>query len=94
MGPKRFTSSIVYWPIALTALLLCWTALVSPYSKYGDNWAIVPAILALPLVIATHIALLMREGWRAQFIAYGVLHTGLFFILWIWCLMHISKDAL
>jgi hypothetical protein len=42
-------------PLGVTALLVVWTILVSPHSKYGDSWAIDPALIALPLVIGLHV---------------------------------------
>lgn len=93
MIPRKFIP-LVYWPVALTAFLIIWTVCVSPYSKYGDNWAIVPAFLVLPLVLVIHLALLIKGRWHPKLVAYGVLHTCAIFYIWMWCLMDISKDAL
>jgi hypothetical protein len=89
-------------PIALTVLLVVWTAVVSPFSKYGDDWAINPAIALAPIVIAWHLSLLgIRLGrWtcRREIVVfygiYGVVHLCVFAVIWLVCLMRISKDCL
>jgi hypothetical protein len=81
-------------PLGVTALLVVWTILVSPHSKYGDSWAIDPALIALPLVIGLHVLVAYQARWRSSFIAYGLLHCAVFFVIWIYCLMMISKDSL
>jgi hypothetical protein len=83
-----------YAPVGATALLILWTLLVSPYSKYGDIWAIGPALLMLPLVIGLHLLLAYKARWSSRFVVYGALHCALFFAIWIACLMAISKDSL
>jgi hypothetical protein len=94
MIPRRAIFSLTYWPILLTCFLVCWTTLVSPYSKYGDYWAIVPALLVLPLIVVLHIVLLVRNNWDAKYWVYGLLHTVVAFLVLIWCLTSISKDSL
>jgi hypothetical protein len=83
-----------YYPLAGTALLVLWTCLVAPHSQYGDNWAILPAIATLPLVIGLHLAVAYRARWSWSAVAYGLIHCALFFVIWIYCLMAISKDSL
>ena len=85
---------VVYTPLGITALLVVWAVLVSPYSKYGDSWAIVPALLTVPLVVGVHVLLDYKAQWRNDFVAYGLLNCALFFAIWIYCLMAISKDSL
>lgn len=81
-------------PLGLTVLLIIWTIIVSPYSKYGDNWAIVPAIVIFLIIIILHIVLLFIEEAKINFIIYGLIHIIISFAIWIYCLMKISKDSL
>ena len=85
---------MLYWPMFLTAILILWTILVSPYSKYGDTWAIMPALVAAPLVLGLHILVAYRNKWRMDVIVYGLVHCILFFVIWLGCLMRISKDSI
>ena len=81
-------------PIGFTLMLIVWTVLVSPYSKYGDNWAIYPAVFILPLVLCWHVYLGITQQPRSTFIIYGIIHLVAFLVIWLICLMKISKDAL
>jgi hypothetical protein len=81
-------------PVFLTLFLIVWTILVSPYSKYGDNWAIYPALLVLPIVVIWHVYLIVTQQPRSSFVLYGAVHSIGLFAIWIYCLMKISKDAL
>jgi len=89
-------------PIAFTVLLVAWTVVVSPFSKYGDNWAVMPAVALAPIVIAWHLSLLgVRLGdWACRrdilvaYSVYGFVHLCIFAGIWLFCLMKISKDSL
>ncbi len=81
-------------PIILTILLVLWTVAVSPYSKYGDNWAIYPALVIFPIVFFWHIYLCFSQHPKLHFLLYGFIHLAVLFVIWIYCLMKISKDAL
>jgi hypothetical protein len=83
-----------YAPVGVTALLILWMILVSPYSKYADMWAIGPALLMLPLVVGLHLLLAYKARWSGGFVAYALVHCALFFAIWIGCLMAISKDSI
>jgi hypothetical protein len=85
---------LAYAPLSVAALLVLWTLYVSPHSKYGDSWAIDPALVALPLVVGLHLLLAYKSRWRSRFIAYGILHCAIFSYIWIWCLTMISTDSL
>jgi hypothetical protein len=97
--PERMLALV---PIVFTILLVIWTAIVSPFSKYGDNWAIMPAVALAPVIIAWHLSLLgIRLGnWTRRrdilsfYGIYGVVHLSVFAGIWLWCLMRISKDSL
>jgi hypothetical protein len=81
-------------PLVLTGFLFLWTWMVSPYSKYGDNWAVVPAILLFVAIIVWHVGLIITQERRALLVAYAVVHIATIFRPWIYCLMKISKDSL
>ncbi len=81
-------------PIGLTVLLIIWTIVVSPYSRYGDNWAVYPAVLVLPVALIWHVALVFLEKPRYVFVLYGFVHLAILFAIWMYCLMKISKDVL
>ena len=83
-----------YSQILLSFLLIAWTASVFPYSKYGDNWAITPALLIFPSAVALHFIILIRQGFRLKLILYSICHLAVLFIIWVLCLMLISKDSL
>jgi hypothetical protein len=92
--PAKPLQLVAYSPLGVTALLVIWTMLVSPHAKYGDSWAIDPALGALPLVVGLHVLLAYKSRWRRGFIAYGLFHGVIFFAIWLYCLMMISKDSL
>jgi hypothetical protein len=92
---------LVFIPIALTVLLVIWTVAVSPFSQYGDNWAIMPALVLAPIVLAWHLSLIgVRLGdWSCRrdilffYGSYGLIHLVIFIPVWFCCLMWISKDS-
>ncbi len=78
---------LAFAPVCVTALLpLLWTLYASPYTKYGDSWAIDPALIALPLVVGLRLLCAYKSRWRIGSIAYGILHCAIFFCVWLWCL--------
>jgi hypothetical protein len=81
-------------PLVPTAFLVVWTVLVYPFSKYGDNWAIWPALLVLPLALFMHIYLVVALRPRRSLVFYGIIHLAFLAVLWFGCLMLISKDAI
>jgi hypothetical protein len=85
---------MLYWPVALSVFLICWTLLVSPHTKYGDNWALVPILVVFIAVIAAHVGLLFKGGWTVGLIVYGLLHIVFVLALSFWSLTLISKDSL
>lgn len=94
MSSRQFPVPMLYWPVILSALLVCWTLLVSPHTKYGDTWALVPILLVFLSVVAIHIGILVKRGWTAGLIVYGVLHIAIVLALSFWSLTLISKDSL
>jgi hypothetical protein len=91
--PKR-CDGLALLPVCCTLLLVIWTASVYRFSKYGDNWAIWPALLMCPAFLATHIILIVRRRPRATYWIYAGLDAAFFFVIWIYALMVISKDSL
>lgn len=85
---------LAYWPIYGSVLLLLWTVITSPWSNYGDLWAIIPAILIFPMVFCLHIFLLVKNDWQIKFVFYGIAHLAILFVISVACLMIISKDSL
>jgi hypothetical protein len=82
-------------PASVSIALMAWTLAVSPYSAYGDNWAVVPAVLALPAALLWHLVLVaLSRGRRWAAASATVAHLLLLVPLWVWCLMVISKDGL
>jgi hypothetical protein len=89
------TQTLLYaMPLIFTGVLFLWTWIVSPYSEYGDNWAVIPAIVLFFAVIVWHVALIITQQQRFFLAAYAVVHVALLFYPWIYCLMRISKDSL
>ena len=82
-----------YIPVAVTALLIVWTAGVYRYSHYG-TWHIYPALLALPLIVLSHVVLIARSSRRGAAVFYAIVHVVLLVPLWLGCLILISKDSL
>ncbi len=83
-----------YGPLGLIVALILWTALVTPYSKYGDKWAIYPALAILPIWVLWQAAYLIRERFRAEVVVFATIQAVIFAFIWIYCLMRISKDSL
>ncbi len=78
----------------MTALVIVWTLVVQPFTRYGDNWAVWPVILSVPLVAAIHIYLVaaLRPKW--PLVGYAVVHILALVSVVIVCVMRISKDSL
>jgi len=66
-------------PVALTLILIAWTFLVSPHAKYGDDWAVLPILALLPIVIIWHGILLYVEKEKLMYIAYAIIHLARIF---------------
>jgi hypothetical protein len=81
-------------PVAITLLVAIWTMVVSPYTQYGDSWAVVPVLGALAVVVLWHAGLIVTGPGRGVLIAYGVAHLAFWVPFGLLCLMKISKDSL
>lgn len=84
----------LYWPIIPTVLLICWTLLISPHTKYGDNWALVPVLLAFISVIAIHVWIMITRGRSVGIVLYSVLDVFVTSGVCLWALTLITKDSL
>ncbi len=85
----------LFAPALLSVVLVVWTAVVYPFSAYGDGWAIRPAVVVFPIVVIWHSALVFRSRGNRKLAFLAVLaHLGLFIPGWLLCLMLISKDSL
>ena len=91
-GKNIFES--IYWPVLGSLFLIIWTAIVSPFSKYGDYWALLPALFVFPVVLIIHIVMIVKGNWQAKLVWFGVSHVTILFFIWVFCLMLISKDSL
>jgi hypothetical protein len=99
MEPEKIASSkySFAFPVFITLLLIGWTIIVSPYSQYGDNWAILPALIMVPIVFFWHMFLIFYNRGKEKkilFSFYAVIHFLMFLVIWFYCLMKISKDCL
>ena len=91
----RLTSWKFSSPVIVLALLVVWTALVTPWSAYGDEWAIWPAVLALPVACVWHVSLFVRHPQNRRLAGFTALcHLTVLFPVWLTCLALISKDSL
>jgi hypothetical protein len=85
----------LFAPVILTVILVAWTAVVYPFSAYGDNWAIWPAFVIFPFIVIWHCVLVFKlRGNRKLASVVALIHLCLSFQVWLVCLMLISKDSL
>ena len=75
-------------------MMVVWTVIISPYTKYGDTWAVLPIIIMFSSAIVLHFILLIEKSWAVNYIAYAVMHIPASFMIGIYCLSRISKDSL
>ena len=81
-------------PLIFPVFVVVWALLVSPYSNYGDNWAVFPVLLSLVFAILCHIYLIFKGEYKLLLFTYMLGHILFFTIVCIYCLMLISKDSL
>ena len=83
-------------PLGASLFVLSWSAAVSPYTAYGDDWALLPIFLAAIFVLVWHAHLVFspNAGNRIALVIYGLVHIPLFSYLFMLALMWISKDGL
>jgi hypothetical protein len=82
-------------PVSVTIALIVWTVFVSPHSVYGDSWAIVPALLAVPTALIWHVTIvILGRGYRRGAVFVALCHVTFLVPIWFWSLTLISKDSL
>ena len=81
-------------PLLLTVLLLIWTLTTTPFTSFGNRWAVYPALAILPLTLVSHIALIVARRPRLPFLLYALVHMPIQVYVWQLCLILISKDWL
>ena len=81
-------------PVILSALVIVWTLAVQAFTRYGDNWALWPVILALPVAAGVHIYLVatLRPKW--PLVGYAAVHLLALLLIVTICVMRVSKDSL
>ena len=81
-------------PVLLTVFAIAWTVGVQRFARYGDNWAIWPVILCMPLAMAAHIYLVaaLRPKW--PLVGYAIVHLLALLLILTICILGISKDSL
>lgn len=90
--PRQWRRPFVILPVALTLLLVVWTALVYEHTRYGD-WPIYPALLIFPAALLWHVVLIIREKPKLPLVLYALIHLLVLAVIWLACLMLISKDS-
>jgi hypothetical protein len=85
---------MIYWPPVLSGLLIVWTLYISPHTKYGDTWALVPVPFVFVSIVLIHLRLLIKGQWRSGLWAYALLNIAFLFMVSLWSLTLISKDSL
>lgn len=81
-------------PVAVTLLTGLYTVVVSPHTRPGDTWPLIPVLAALALVVVWHIGLVIKGPGRAVLLAYGVGHVAFWVYFALVCMLRISKDSL
>ena len=81
-------------PVLLTVFAIAWTVAVQPFARSGNNWAIWPVILCMPLATAAHIYLVsaLRPKW--PLVGYAIVHLLALLLIATICIMRIAKDSL
>jgi hypothetical protein len=91
--PALPPASWLLGPVAVTVLTGLYTLGISPYTRPGQAWPLVPVLAGLGLVALWHVALLVRGPGRAVLLAYGVGHLAFWVYFALVCMLRISKDS-
>jgi hypothetical protein len=81
-------------PLFLTLFLVIWTACVYRFSHPGDNWALLPALLIFPSAVIWHCVLIAHKNPKSGFVVYAIIHLVVLVLIWVKCLMLISKNSI
>jgi len=60
------TGKAKYVPLVLTGFLILWTAAVYQFARYGDKWAIYPALAVFPATLLVHVWIVVASRPRAH----------------------------
>jgi hypothetical protein len=86
---------VLILPLIGTALIVAWSYIISPYTAYGDNWAIYPVIAIALSILVWHFYLFITTHGKTEKLfmsLYGIVHILALCIVSIYCVMIISKD--
>jgi len=77
---KKIFKPRIIAPPFFSAMVLVWAIVISPYTQYGDNWAIYPVLVVAFLILGWHIFLIVspKETSRRRLILYGIIHIVIF----------------
>ena len=83
-------------PIIMSLIIIVWTVIVSPYTAYGDDWAMIPVLIMAVLILIWHIYLLFRPANTSRLLLslYAVIHVYVLITIVGFSLVIISKDSL
>ncbi len=85
---------IRFLPILLTGAGVVWTAVISRFTRYGDNWAAYPLVGLFIITLAVHIWMIAALRPRWPLVLYGVVHLPIQLYVFIYCSVIITKNAL
>ena len=85
---------VSFGPLLLTLFLIIWTIVVSPYSQYGDEWAIYPPMALLPLVVAWHVYQMTVFQPKWPYVVFALVHVPAMLVILVYCMFRLSRDSL
>lgn len=88
------TPLIRFLPVLLTGVGIAWTAVISRFTRYGDNWAAYPLVGLFVLSLVVHIWTIVKLRPRWGFVLYGILHLPIQAYVFTYCSVIITKNAL
>jgi hypothetical protein len=81
-------------PLAFTALAVVWTAIISRFTKFGDDWAAIPLFAIFIVTIIAHVSLVIVSRRKLPLVAYGAIHVLFQGWLLTYCIIIVTKNAL
>jgi len=89
-------------PILIIGALIAWSAAVSPFTYFGeDDWKTWPLTAGPPLFVLWNIGLVFILWDKKLNIYYALANVGyvlmciaIFFFVWFYCAMLVTKDSL
>jgi len=85
---------VKFLPLLLTGVGIGWTAVISRFTRYGDNWAAYPLVglFIVSLVVHVWIVSMLRPRWLL--VVYGFFHLAIQLYVFTYCSVIITKNAL